>query len=146
MLRRHRMAIWYRAQGRSYWAARYRDRHEDLYEWDVDWVDLPRAGLVEVRLHCPNGQVGVLGNTVDLSDRAFQFKEAAVLVPGGRQTLRQTIGILLSPEGEALTYSWDYQRRALVGPVQEKVTHTAYLPSAGPVGKLHFELLGARLD
>lgn len=135
----------FRMRGLSYWAARFKARG-DVYEFDCDWTDLPRQGLREVRLHCPDGQVAVLGNSVDLSDRAFQFKTAGLLVGVGKQLLAHTIGILTGPNGEATTYTWDYVKRALVGPTQEILNQDGSLSSAGPMGRLHFDLLGAKIS
>lgn len=128
---------------RSFWAARYLLRDE-IFEWDCDWLDLPRVGLVELRLHCPDGQIAVLGNSLGIDDRAFQFKTAELRVGEGRKLAAHTIGVM-NGDGTALTYTWDYATHQLIGPVQETITQDAMLPSAGAVGKINFDLLGAKL-
>lgn len=100
---------------RAFWVARYRDR-KDIYEYaGPDWSQLPRKGLCEVILSCPNGMSGVLGHSSqDISDRAFQFKIARAFVNGRRQTDAQVIGVLLDPEGRCVCYAWEYDTQRLV--------------------------------
>jgi hypothetical protein len=149
----------YRLKGQSYWAARFRDGTE-VYEWQVDWSLLPRRGLIEVRLHCPNGQVGVLGNTLDLSDRAFQYKEAELRIsmplkglaevitgkPKSRRVSKHVIGMLTGPNGEAVVWWWDYALRRLLGPLPTTVEPGQVGILGNVASHLAFDVLGAKPD
>src|SRR5581483_549167 len=116
-------AVRYKLRGQSYWIALYTDR-DPIYEWDCEWYDLPRAGLKELRIVCPNGQVGVLGKAGG-GDRVLQFKDAvAASEPIGRRTLAHVIGMLEDPHlpaGLATFFVWDYKERRLIGPVLDNV-------------------------
>lgn len=128
----------------AYWVARYRDR-DDVREGQVDWANVPRAGMVEVRLHCPDGQVAVLGHPHGIDDRAIQYKEA-IASPDGRKLLRQVIGILTDTHGGALCYWWDYPERRLMGPVATTV-EPGVVGILGPAAAhLAFEHLGVKAD
>jgi hypothetical protein len=89
-----------RVGGRSYWIAKYRDGHE-VREYDgVDWPELPThhggSPIVEARLVCPDGSVGVLGNSKDATGRLFQFKIGQADVgTGGAPTVRRTTAHVL---------------------------------------------------
>lgn len=91
---------------RSYWQARYKDG-KIVSEWDIDWSLLPRKGLVEVRLVCPNGEVAVLGNPVDASDRVFQFKSAVARAGASTETMAHVIGIITSTNGDCKCAAWE---------------------------------------
>lgn len=112
-----------RLAGRAWWVVRYRDGDE-IAEWSgTDWSLLPRKSLLEVRLYCPDGQVAVLGNSEDASDRLFQFKTATATVGADRGTSRTTeqqiIGRLDGTDGQCTAFAWDYRQRRLVGPVAD---------------------------
>lgn len=137
----------YKLSGKSYWVASYRLR-PDIHEWDIDeWFNLPREGMTELRLHCPNGKVGVLGNPSGIGDRVFQFKTARVGAGDwGRMTTHHTIGMLTSTEGHVTTWTWDYVDQKLIGPVHEQLTQSGAVESLGPVAAtLNFDLLGAKI-
>ena len=135
-----------RFAGRSFWVARFRDGKE-IAEWQLDWSLLPRKGLIEVRLHCPNGQVAVLGNSQDLSDRAFQMKTATVsaALHGGKNSHRtdaHIIGMLTGTGGQCTLYSWEYGPRRLVGPLEDRWDMLAY----GMIRNLSADHVGAKPD
>ena len=125
-----------RQAGRSYWQVRYRDG-TIINEWDAgaDWPLLKRQGLVEGRLVCPNGDVAVLGNSIEVSDRLFQFKIGVVQVStgsglqSGRLSIAQVMGIITKPDGTCTLYAWEYPGR-MVGPIQDTYPNLRY---GGPV-------------
>lgn len=124
--------------------ARYNGR-DDVSEVQVDWAAVPRQGMIQLRLHCPDGQVAVLGNDRGIGDRAFQYKEA-VVSGGERGTLRQVIGILTGTNGEARCYWWDYPHARLVGPVDTTV-EPGQVGILGPAAAyLCFDHLGIKAD
>lgn len=134
-----------RLRGQSFWVARYRDR-ADIHEWECDWSLIPRKGLIEVRLVCPNGQVGVLGNSVEAGDRLFQFKIAEARVGvgaggSGRGTLAQVIGLVHGLDGEATCWAWEYTTRRLVR-FEDNVAPGRW--RYGLVGAFCWDVLGAR--
>lgn len=127
--------MWYsascKAEGKSFWAARYH-AGDEVWECDYDWSLMPRQGLIEVRLHCPDGSVGVLGNTVSLDERAWQLKTAMVQVGLGRQLLNQVIGVHDPETNTSVTYTWDYEDKQLIGP------YTTITP------QLNFDVVGIK--
>ncbi len=142
--------------GRSWWQVRYTDGRV-ISEWEgLDWLDLPRRGLVEGRLICPNGQTAVLGNTRDLSDRLFQFKVgvlSAGLIPvqaGGlrlgahpkRQPLAHVMGVIHGTDGQCSLFAWDYGAKRLVGPLADNANALRYQQ----IGPIHGPHLGVRPD
>jgi hypothetical protein len=139
-----------RLTGRSWWAVRYRDGRE-IAEWHgLDWSLLPRRGLVEVRLYCPSGQVAVLGNSQDASDRLLQCKVASAQAGGGGRVTRQTeqhiIGMLTGPNGEGTFYAWSYVERRLIGPVRDHYWMLQLGGIATSGGRLDADALGVSPD
>jgi hypothetical protein len=116
---------------RSYWRAEYVDR-APIDERSCDWIQLPRRGLVQLALVCPNGKMGVLGHSSgQLDHRAFQFKiaHADVGLGGGgeRATDAQVIGVLVDAvSGRCVCYAWEYGPRRLVGPFEDHLFDFAY--------------------
>lgn len=112
------MRAWFenecKARNRSFWAARYY-AGDEVWEHECDWSEIPRSGLVEVRLHCPNGQIGVLGNTVGLEERAWQTK-TLVATTASRDLIAHSIGVHDQASNTSTVYTWDYNTRTLVGP------------------------------
>src|SRR4030065_2915539 len=105
--------------GQSYWAARFLDR--ERFEWECDWAELNRKGLHELRLHCPNGSVAVLGNTHDdIGGRVFQL-HAATSVNGVKTVHAQLIGLIIDSNGTCVCWAWDYTQQCLVGQYQDNV-------------------------
>jgi hypothetical protein len=135
-----------RLSGRSWWQCRYRDGRV-IAEWDqgADWSLIPRKGLIECRLLCPNGQIGVLGNSIEAGSRLFQFKVAEARVgvggSGGRGTLAQVIGIVHGLDGEATCWAWEYTTRKLVR-FEDNVAPGRW--RYGLVGAFCWDVLGAR--
>jgi len=124
-----------RLSGRSWWQVVYRDGRT-VSEWDAgaDWLHLPRKGLMEGRLLCPNGQIAVLGNDQELGDRLYQFKIAHVSMglAGNRHsrgTDAHVMGIVRDIHGNCLQYAWEYGANGkgqLVGPMADNLEHFAY--------------------
>ena len=134
---------------RSWWVARYRDGKEVAEYSGIDWAELPKTGLVQLRLHCPDGMVGVVGNSVDASDRLFQFKiaQAQAGIGGGgagRMTLAQVIGIVNDTAGNCTLWAWEWPGR-MVGPLADSYPFLSY---GGPVTESGMvqPLLGAKAD
>jgi hypothetical protein len=133
---------------RAYWQVRYRDGTV-VSEWERDWLDLPRTGLVACRLVCPNGRVGEVGNGVDASDRLFQFKVARAAAGLGRATVAHVIGILNAPDGACTLFAWEPEggsdgRGILRGPLRDNWHALAY--GDGTIRGLSAAVLGARPD
>ena len=120
-----------RLLGRSYWHLRYTDR-DDVYEWQVDWSLAPKQTAKEVLLHCPNGQVAVLGSTHACGDRLVQLKTAVVGAGIDRRTTGHLIGLIEAPDGRMTCWHWDYDEQKLVGPYATSFWEA----SAGHLGPL----------
>lgn len=109
MTRFHPKALLLLAGGSSFWVASYRDR-DDIHQWNRDWMDAPKHGLVALSLFCPNGRT--LGFQAppgqDLSGRAFQIQDRALIVNSGAHQLQaQIIGLLTGTNGECKLYAWE---------------------------------------
>lgn len=85
-----------------------------IYEWEMDWLDLPKRGRQAIRLYCPNGQVAELGTTVDATGRIFQLKTAVAAVGKGSRTTSHLIGLVDGLNGECQCAAWDYGTRRLL--------------------------------
>lgn len=130
-----------RANGRSYWQVRYRDGRV-ISEWGgIDWSEIPRSGLIEARLLCPNGETGVLGNPVDASDRLFQFKVAVMSPSTDRETLAHVLGIVVDTAGNAKCLAWEPSHGRLLN-FEDNVWNMTYQN----VGQLGFANLGMKAD
>ncbi len=132
--------------GKSFWVARFRDGKE-IAEWQLDWSLLPRKGLIEVRLHAPNGKVAVLGTTQDAPERFFQLKTATVsaALHGGTNSHRtdaHLIGMLTGTDGQCTLYAWEYGPRRLVGPLRDRWDMMQY----GMIRNISAEHVGAKPD
>jgi hypothetical protein len=133
-----------RLSGRAWWVARYRDGRE-VGEWECDWTRLRRQGLVELRLHCPNGQVAVLGNSAEAGERLFQFKIARLAI-GARLVEAQVIGLVRDTAGACVLWAWETEPRRLVGPLLDRWTGRGLERYGGVATRvLSAEALGLRL-
>lgn len=94
------------AARRPYWQVRYKNGRV-ISEWDLDWSLIPRKGLLEARMVCPNGQVAVLGHPIDASERLFQFKRAVLMAGVGRATTAYLLGIVTQPDGTCQCAVWE---------------------------------------
>lgn len=120
-----------RASGRPWWQVRYRDGRVRS-EWesvaghvllplaDVGptsrWEDLDRAGLIGVRLLCPNGVAAELEASGDR--RIFQLKVGGVTAglggPPRRWCEAVVIGAVLGPDGGCVCRAWEMREQRLV--------------------------------
>ena len=109
---------------RAYWRTEYQDR-PPVDERHCDWTEVPREGLFQLSLVCPNGKTATLGYSDQRIDhRAFQFKIAEASVATGRKTTAQVIGVLIGDPaaGRCVCYAWEYGPPArLVGPFEDNL-------------------------
>jgi hypothetical protein len=127
-----------RLQGRSYWRLRYTDGTV-ISEWECDWSLVPKHGRQALRLHCPNGQIAELGNTLDADGKLFQFKGGLLTIGAGRETLYQLIGIVDSANGDCRCAVWDYGKRELVS-FRDNINNMQY----ANVGAVSLDVMGLR--
>lgn len=129
------LSVLARLTGRPYWQAHYSHR-DPIGEPECEWVDLPRDGMRQLRLICPNGQVAVLGDDVPggIGDRAFQFKQAVASIGvgpdagrvGGRRTTAHVIGVVYSTKMDCRCFAWETGTKELVGPFIDNFEFFAY--------------------
>ena len=118
-----------RHSGRSWWQARYSDG-KVLSEWDTltdwprlplgitgfnfgkssRWEEVPKKGMVGLRLLCPNGMAGEL--EAPEGCRFIQLKHGGVMVAigggvGERYTDAHIIGVISGPDGNCLCRAWE---------------------------------------
>lgn len=120
------IAAMIRASGRSWWQCRYSDG-KVLSEWDTftgkslssgtsRWEEVPKKGMVGLRLLCPNGMAGEL--EAPEGHRFFQLKLGhynVTLTFGGntktessRSVDSHIIGVVRDAEGNCLCRAWEY--------------------------------------
>ncbi len=107
----------------------------------------PYKGRQELRLYCPDGRIGLLGNSRDATGRFFQLKTATVsaALHGGKNSHRtdaHVIGMLTGTDGQCTLYSWEYGPRRLVGPLEDRWDFMQY----GMIRNLSAEHVGAKPD
>jgi hypothetical protein len=118
------IALAIRASGRAWWQARYSDG-EVLNEWDTipgrpllpipgpsisRWEEVPKKGMVGLRLLCPNGMAGEL--EAPEGYRFFQFKVTyfdLILFGGGsrRTQTAHVIGVVKNADGNCFCRAWE---------------------------------------
>lgn len=134
--------------GRSWWEAQYLSG-KVVAEWDTlqgeifnplgnqatsRWEEIPKAGLVAIRLLCPNGQAGELRTTGSYS--IFQLKSGRVSVTVSPQNfsgnrsqnlhcLYHIIGAIVDTNGKCMCYAWDYEAKTLLK-FEDNVTNMAF--------------------
>ena len=134
-----------KASGRSWWQARYADGRV-LSEWDTmttrlllpvlssrtsRWEEIPKKGMVGLRLLCPNGMVGEL--EAPEGCKFFQLKVGRVGVKMGagdgednrlvHEQDAHIIGVVKDDEGNCLCRAWETVVR-----VDEQGTSTETIP------------------
>ena len=137
-----------RMSGRSWWEARYADGHT-VAEWDTlttklrlpflssktsRWEEVPKKGMVDLKLFCPNGMCG--GLSAPEGHKFFQLKTGSVGVKihggnGGGVSHEQEahiIGVVKDAEGNCLCRAWE-----TVAEVDEKGTSTETIPPGARV-------------
>jgi hypothetical protein len=97
----YRKAYW---QRRPYWVARYLDGRE-VPEYDCDWSLLPRANLVQLRLYCPDGNIGVVNGD---RDRLFTFGVGESRSDGRHIAQARVIGTVIDTLGNCDCCTWEW--------------------------------------
>jgi hypothetical protein len=129
------IAAMIRRSGRSWWQARY-STGKVLSEWDTltdkvrlpisagnssRWEEIPKEGMVGIRLLCPNGMAGEL--EAPKGFRFFQLKAGGMDVglgfTGGIADTRQfcdahIIGVVEDAEGNCLCRAWETKEKRLI--------------------------------
>ena len=124
-----------RRSGKSWWQCRYSDGRV-LSEWDTlggklplpfarfghlsKWEEIPKKGMVGIRLLCPNGMAGELEAPGGF--RFFQLKAGGMDVGIGFTGVNSVrrfcdahiIGIVENTEGNCLCRAWETQERRLI--------------------------------
>jgi hypothetical protein len=124
-----------RASGRSWWQCRY-SSGKRLAEWDTmttkvllpsnngkssRWEDVPKDGMVGLRLLCPNGMAGEL--EAPEGHKFFQLKVGGIGVSMGfagdgkgvtRYCDAHIIGVVLNSEGDCLCRAWETKEKRLI--------------------------------
>ena len=118
--------------GRSWWQARYMDGkilsewQTQTHEWKLPigsgstsrWEDVPKLGMVGLRLLCPNGMAGELEAPVGY--KFFQLKSGSIGValggPGGesRHCDAHIIGVVVDIEGTCFCRAWETKEKQLI--------------------------------
>ena len=129
------IAAMIRRSGRSWWQARYANGRV-LSEWDTlmdetrlpiglgkssRWEEIPKQGMVGLRLLCPNGMAGELEAPEGF--RFFQLKAGGIDIgigfTGGVTGTRRfcdahIIGVVKDDKGNCLCRAWETQGRRLI--------------------------------
>ena len=131
------VAAMIRRSGRSWWQARYAGRRV-LSEWDTAqgvskflpilaagrtsrWEEVPKKGMVGLRLLCPNGMAGEL--EAPEGHRFFQLKAGGMDVgigfTGGVGSAKHScdahiIGVVEDIEGNCLCRAWETKEKRLI--------------------------------
>lgn len=124
-----------RSSGRSWWQARY-STGTVVSEWDTltdkirlpigkgnssRWDEVPKQGMVGLRLLCPNGMAGEL--EAPEGHRFFQLKAGGMDVgigfTGGINNVRRfcdahIIGVVEDADGNCLCRAWETKERRLI--------------------------------
>lgn len=124
-----------RASGRSWWQCRY-SSGKVLSEWDTlvgkvllpsgngkssRWEDIPKHGMIGLRLLCPNGMAGEL--EAPEGHKFFQLKAGGVVVaigssghvkPASHYCDAQIIGVVLNSEGGCFCRAWEMKEKRLI--------------------------------
>lgn len=140
------LVVMIKTSGRSWWQARYSDG-KVLSEWDTApglskvlpvlvagktsrWEEVPKEGMVGLRLLCPNGMAGEL--EAPEGYRFFQLKAGGISVgvgAGGTTTHRfcdaHIIGVVMDAEGNCLCRAWETREKRLIE-FRDNVFHMQY--------------------
>jgi hypothetical protein len=137
---------------RSWWQDKYSDG-KIRSEWDTmttklllpmgesrtsRWEEVPKDRMTNLRLLCPNGQIGEL--EAPEGHRFFQLKS------GRRNALSQAsqqahiIGVVADLNGNCVCRSWDYRLQRLL-----EFTDNIYAMKYCQIGALSLEVQGLRV-
>jgi hypothetical protein len=121
-----------KSSGRSWWQARY-SSGKVLSEWDTltsklllpsgngkssRWEDIPKDGMIGLRLLCPNGRAGEL--EAPEGHKFFQLKVGGFDVgfgPGGktrRYCDAHIIGVVKDSNGDCFCRAWETEEKRLI--------------------------------
>ncbi len=108
--------------GRPWWAVLYRDGHQ-LYEWGTlmhslltplglgrtsRWEEIPKDGMVSLRLVCPDGSMGELWGR---AHSFFQLKCGVWSIGVSRSRCQaHVIGVVQTSAGDCQCYAWESAR------------------------------------
>jgi hypothetical protein len=147
--------------GRSFWQARYTDGRI-LSEWDTGqswmsknllpiflnsktsrWEEVPKKGMIGLRLLCPNGMAGEL--EAPEGYKFFQLKsgyfDLNMGAPGSQHSIRShIIGVVNDANGNCLCRAWDYQKKELL-----QFNDNIYNMKFQNIGALGLEVQGLRV-
>jgi len=150
-----------RRSGRSWWQARY-SSGKILSEWNTltdkvglplgkgsssRWEEIPKKGMVGIRLLCPNGMAGELEAPEGF--RFFQLKAGGMDVgigfTGGATGVRRfcdahIIGVVEDADGNCLCRAWETQERRLI-----EFRDNIYNMKYRNIGKLNLDVQGIRV-
>lgn len=138
--------------GRSWWQARYSDG-KILSEWDTlsgeqlyplskgkssRWEEVPKKGMVGLRLLCPNGMAAEL--EAPEGYRFFQLKVGYLKIGKGQSTGKHIIGVVINSNGDCFCRAWDYQLKQLI-----QFSDNIYNMQYENLGKLNLEVQGLKV-
>lgn len=117
-------AVVARMTGRCFWEALRWDGKTYREVDGIDWLDLPKAGLVDLRLIAPDGTGRGFGNTADATGRLFQLKGATFSAGlggggGGRQLDFHLIGMIKDTSGQCVCWVYDHRLKAWLPPLDD---------------------------
>lgn len=110
--------------GRCYWEALRWDGKVYREVDGIDWMDLPKQGLVDLRLIAPDGTGRGFGNTADATGRLFQFKGATLMAGvggggSGRSRDYHLIGMMKDPSGQCICWVFDERLQTWLPPLED---------------------------
>ena len=126
------IAIMIRASDRSWWQCRY-SSGKILAEWHTlttklllpsgngkssRWEDIPKDGMVGLRLLCPNGMAGEM--EAPEGHKFFQLKVGGIDVALGaavktrRYCDAHIIGVVMGSNGDCLCRAWETKEKRLI--------------------------------
>ena len=136
-----------RLSGRSWWQAKYKDGRV-VSEWDTlatgahlplgrngssRWEEVPKNGMVNLRLLCPNGMAGEL--EAPEGYKFFQLKAGGFMVGEGHFVDAHIIGVVKDAEGACLCRAWDYHQNQLI-----EFTDNIYAMKYLKIGRLNLDV------
>ena len=146
-----------RASGRSWWQCRY-SSGKVLSEWDTltgkilrpsrngkgsRWEDVPKDGMVGLRLLCPNGLAGEL--EAPESHKFFQLKAGGIDVAFGgggnrRYCDAHIIGVVMDSNGRCFCRAWEVKEKRLI-----EFYDNIFSMKYRNIGKLSVDVQGLRV-
>ncbi len=113
-------ALLARMTGKALWEARRSDGHVFREADGIDWLDLPKRGLVDLSLIAPDGTGRGFGNSSDATGRLFQLKGGTLSAGmggggGGRTRDFHLIGMLTDLSGACICWSYEHDNARWVG-------------------------------